>query len=166
MFGCESCQDIRIYFGGQFCRRGHLHPLTNSTSRWCPMLEAVDAATPELNLNINILHENHLLEAASLPGKKSQLWTYLDKSPWKALRLAFSGCRFMSKQMGHQHQPRRLEKTENARISRVLWSTRCREVAENNFPPRNKRSSRETTEKWTSCDLAPGVCMFVTRKSF
>lgn len=43
MFGWESCQDMRIYFGGHFCQRGHLHPLTNSKSEmmshvgggWC-----------------------------------------------------------------------------------------------------------------------------------
>lgn len=129
MFGCESCQDMRIYFGGQFCQRGHLHPLTNSKSE---MMSHVGGCCCCCNT-----------------------WAELDRPPWKP-SIGSSG---------HRHQPRRLEqlKSPAARISRVLWSTPSSEVAENDFPPRKRRSSRETNKKWTSCHLAP-VCVRVWQR--
>lgn len=97
----------------------------------------------------------HLLEAASLPGKSlsfEDIWT--NHRGRRFVRPFPDSCFCPSKLVININR----SDLENwkARISRVLRSTRCREVAENHFPPRNKRSSRETTKKWTSCHLAPG----------
>lgn len=161
MFGCESCQDIRIYFGGQFCRRGHLHPLKNSKSEmmsyvgggWCCNTRAELERPPWIHVYI-YRKQRRFLEKVSSLNIFGQI-TVEGVSSGVFRMQVFVQANLSSTSTGQTW------KTENARISRVLWSTRCREVAENEFLPRNKKSSRETTKKWASCHLAPGVRMFL-----
>jgi len=74
------------------------------------MLEAVDAATPDLNLNVLREYMYASIGSSVVTWKKVSALNIFGQITWKALRQAFSGFMFLSKQIGHQHQPVRLGK--------------------------------------------------------
>ena len=98
--------------------------------------------------------------------KKSQLWTYLDKSRWKTFRQAFSGFRFLAKQIGHQHQPVRLGKLKMPGFLAFCDPHAVEKLQEMNFLQRKKGAAEKQPKNEHLAILPRGVYVFVTQKSF
>ena len=109
----------------------------------------------------------HLLEAASLPGKSlsfEHIWT---NHRGKALRRAFSGCRFLAKQIGHQHQPVGLGKLKMPRFLAFCDPRAVEKLQKMTFLQGTTKGAAEKQPKNEHLAILPrGAYVFVTRKSF